>query len=361
MKIGILTFHYARNYGATLQAYCLQEVIKSFGHEVSLLDYRNPYLAHRKSPFSLKYFLSNPFKYLQRVVNIYYGYKKAVKYFKNFEKCYLNIEGSNLTESDILDSDCDVLVVGSDQVWSPVITNGPDPVYWGINKPRHSKLITYAVSSCDTTLLSTDAFIKVSEWLKNFAAISVREDRLKSFVESHINKPVKIVVDPTILAGRTILEKATAERVIKEPYVLLYNVESTTELPKIATFVAKKYNAKLVSISQFVLSSRLKKKEKLHFQANVNEMLSLIKYAECVVVLSFHGTVLSILFEKEFYSIVGKNMARVESLLSKIGLTDRIVKDSSEVVIKNIDYTEVNKKLEELRESSINWLKENLN
>ncbi|MDO4842811.1 MAG: polysaccharide pyruvyl transferase family protein, partial [Phoenicibacter congonensis] len=41
MKIGILTFHYACNYGAMLQTYATQELLRSMGHDVRVVDYRN--------------------------------------------------------------------------------------------------------------------------------------------------------------------------------------------------------------------------------------------------------------------------------------------------------------------------------
>ena len=40
MKIGILTFHNTINYGGVLQCYALKEVLKSFGHDVKIIDYR---------------------------------------------------------------------------------------------------------------------------------------------------------------------------------------------------------------------------------------------------------------------------------------------------------------------------------
>ena len=44
MKIGILTFHAAQNYGAVLQCRCLYEVLRGLGHEVHVLDYRPAFL-----------------------------------------------------------------------------------------------------------------------------------------------------------------------------------------------------------------------------------------------------------------------------------------------------------------------------
>ena len=356
MKIGILTFHNSRNYGAVLQAYGLQEVLKSLGHEVNILDYQNPQIAYRKSPFSIRRFFENPAKYIQRLLNIYIGYKKAIRYFGDFEKRSLNVKGDRLSAIEIRDYECDVLVVGSDQVWSTIITGGPDPVYWGMEKPKFAKLITYAASSCDTKYLETEEFKDISKWLEHFSAISVREERLKFFIERFTSNDVSVVLDPTLLAGRSIFEKITGERCIKEPYVLLYHVETSPGLLKIARSVSKKYNAKLVSISPLILSERIKNRDICYYQANVYEMLSLIKYAECVVALSFHGTALSVIYEKDFYSIAGKNMARVETLLKNIGLMDRIVNDPDDVSFDNICFDEPTKKLQLLRSESLEWL-----
>lgn len=41
MKIGILTFHRAINYGAVLQAYALQRHLENQNVEVDVIDYRS--------------------------------------------------------------------------------------------------------------------------------------------------------------------------------------------------------------------------------------------------------------------------------------------------------------------------------
>ena len=356
MKIGILTFHYARNFGAVLQAYGLQEVLLSMGHDVQLLDYHNHAIVDRKSPFSFKSFISNPFKYLERLVNVYCGYKRSVKFFKDFENRYLNIYGKNLTRDEVIKYDGDILIVGSDQVWNPIITGGPDSVYWGITQPHNAKLMTYAASSGDVSLFENSQFLDVSKWLSNFSALSVREERLKGYLEKHTDKSIKLVVDPTLLAGREVFEKIAEKRVIDGPYVLLYRVEKSPNLLKIARRISKKYKARIVSISSTVLSEKIKNRDIYYYQANVREMLSLIKYAECVVALSFHGTALSVIFEKEFYSVEGKNMARVEALLSRIGLMDRIVKDIDDIKGHKIDYGAVRESMKALQDDSYNWL-----
>ena len=357
MKIGILTFHYARNYGATLQAYGLQEVLQSMGHQVQILNYHNPQIAKRKSPFALNQFMANPISYLIRVVNIYPGYKASVRHFKDFEQKHLHVTREFMSRDAVRQFDGDYIIIGSDQVWNPLLTGGPDPVYWGMHKPIHAKLMTYAASSGDVALFQTDEFRDISVWLRNFNALSVREERLKEYVEKYTEKNVKVVVDPTLLAGRDIFERITAKRLFQEPYILLYHVESSPALLKVARYLSKQYHARIISISRQALSERLRNRDIKYCNATVSEMLSLIKYAECVVALSFHGTALSVLYEKDFYSVTGMNMGRVKSFLDKIGLSDRVINDVHDIRNTPINWEKVHTMLEEVQIDSIDWLK----
>lgn len=57
MKIGIITHHYIKNYGAFWQAYALQEVLKEIfsSHDVCIINYKNDkhFLANTR-PFLLE-------------------------------------------------------------------------------------------------------------------------------------------------------------------------------------------------------------------------------------------------------------------------------------------------------------------
>jgi len=358
VKIGILTFHNSRNYGAVLQAYGLKEVLSSKGHFVEVIDYRSPTLEDRKTLFTLKHFKANPKKFVLLFLNVYLNYLRKVRNFSAFERSYLNVTKKRHAPTDIQKSDYDIIIIGSDQVWSPIITGGPDPVYWGAYKPKKAKLITYAASSNALSTMETDDFCEVNHWLDRFDAISVREERLKDYVEAHSKQKAKVVVDPTLLAGVDIFEKITLPRIIKEPYVLLYTVESTPAINTIVKKVAALHHAKIIRIGSNALSRTFEDIQNgiRYKNASVEEMLSLIKYAECVVALSFHGTALSLLYEKDFYSVKGGDMARVESILSKCNLPNRMIDTADEVTQENIDYTEVAAILKKMRNDSMKWL-----
>ena len=69
MRIGILTFHAAHNYGAVLQCYSLQEYLKSLGHDVSVIDYQNKRLLTVYQRFSLERIIKkNPVKMIKNII-----------------------------------------------------------------------------------------------------------------------------------------------------------------------------------------------------------------------------------------------------------------------------------------------------
>lgn len=356
MKIAILTFHYAYNYGAVLQAYGLQEVLKQLGHQVDIADYRNKAIVNRIHPFSWKAFLRNPLSYVICFLNVYIGYARRVKHFRLFASQRLSLS-SRLSQEALKNADYDVVVIGSDQVWNPRITGGPDAAYWGQQCNPATKVISYAASSGDTAMLQTPEFAEINAWLTRFAAIGVRETRLKDFLAPRTALNVEVVLDPTLLAGREVFEKITPQRIVPEPYVLVYRVEENSRLMRIAREVARLYHARLVVAAPLSIKNALKlRKGEAYANVAVEDLLSLIKYAECVVALSFHGTALAAVYEKNFFSVVGGNMARVETLLKPLNLLGRIVADETQVSNENIDYSAVTPRLEQMRRGSRTFL-----
>ncbi|MGN8786168.1 polysaccharide pyruvyl transferase family protein, partial [Blautia sp. HCP3S3_D9] len=99
------------------------------------------------------------------------------------------------------------------------------------------------------------------------------------------------------------------------------------------------------------------------------EFLSYIRHAECIFTDSFHGTVFSILFEKKFVVFereqkkqqASKN-SRLYDLLDCFNLKDRLYSKKNIEYYMNteIKYELVNKKLEESRKKSLNFLWDSL-
>lgn len=352
MKIGILTFHNAYNYGAVLQAYALQEVLIGLGNEVEIIDYRNSKIDRFHNYWSLK---CNSFvKVLYRLLFSYAPLKKKERYFYDFLTNYLHLSKMRYNQN-CTPSGYDLYIIGSDQVWNPLITGGIDPYYWGALF-KDGKTISYAASSGSMDKLPSEDLRKIQRYLSNFSSVSVREDHLKDFLDSKFSVSSQVVLDPTLLAGRDCFEKICAERLIDEPYVLIYQVESNPRLLEIARVVALKYKAKIVLIGLDTFQNKNKYPDIDVISPNVPDFLSLFKYAECVVALSFHGTAFSLLFEKEFYSVRGGNMARVSSILEPLGLLERIIDTKESIDYSLIDFSEVNCRLKILRDDSKEFL-----
>ena len=345
MKIGILTFHNAFNFGAVLQAYGLRYVLQEMGHKVDVVNYCNSEVTRMTEPFNIM--SHSPLRVFKRLLLNYSVLHQRSEHFKTFCREYLAVTEKKVYAEDLRKLDYDLYVIGSDQVWNPYLTGGVDPVYWG-NCFGNIPVVTYAASSNDLNALPDQMQKKIDANLINFRKITVRENRLRDYISQHIGVSVPVVVDPTVLAGRTCFEKFVGSRPTEDPYLLYYSVEGHTN--EVAVNLAAQRGLRLV-----VLNGMSRKKnwpqDTIIIEASVSEFISAFRYADLVVCTSFHGTVFSLLFERDFYSIRGGNMARVETLLEPLGLTNRIVTDNICDGGK-IDYYLVNKQLEIMREQS---------
>lgn len=345
MKIGILTFHNAFNFGAVLQAYGLKYVLQEMGHKVDVVNYCNSEVTRMTEPFNIM--SHSPLRVFKRLLLNYSVLHQRSEHFKTFCREYLTVSEEKVHAEDLRKLDYDLYVIGSDQVWNPYLTGGVDPVYWG-NCFGNIPVVTYAASSNDLNALPDQMQKKIDANLINFRKITVRENRLRDYIGQHIGVSVPVVVDPTILAGRICFEKFVGSRPTEDPYLLYYSVEGRTN--EVAVNLAAQRGLRLV-----VLNGMSRKKnwpqDTIIMEASVPEFISAFRYADLVVCTSFHGTVFSLLFERDFFSIRGGNMARVETLLEPLGLTNRIVTDNICDGGK-IDYVSVTHQLIKLQENS---------
>ena len=98
MKIGILTFHRAHNYGAVLQAYALQEILRSKGHYVEFIDYKNPYLLSVYNWLSWKRFITKNVMRTIKELSLIIKRKRRYDNFQHFipSKLYVYSQSYNL-------------------------------------------------------------------------------------------------------------------------------------------------------------------------------------------------------------------------------------------------------------------------
>lgn len=318
MKIGILTFHLAHNYGAVLQCYALQEVLRSMGHDVYVIDYQQPFIVehfHPKRYWGIRSFIStlihgNLSDYLYRSRLPYIRYRN----FENFKQRHLHLTDKCYGTDDI--PPMDLYIVGSDQPWNPDLTAGPDLVYYGqFHRPEGSRLITYAMSGSEESFNKV-GWGKIKHFCENFDALSFREDSITNRFEQITGRHCETSLDPTLVADANLWEPLLNNKWARKKYVLLYHVGGPKDVINTMTAkarqIAEEQNIELIDASRYLYSP--------------SDFVSLIRYATYVITASFHAMVFSIIFQKQF-CVVRTGQAsdvRFETLLKKVNLSNRL-------------------------------------
>lgn len=350
MKIGILTFHCANNYGAILQCYALFSYLRNLGHDCFVVDYRPNYFGLQPMDFrSLK--CHNPIRFLMRC--LYTLAVRPLKIIRNYRFQQFIKDNLKILPSSVLsdvDSNIDVFVYGSDQIWDWDICRGYDVNYLaGFPAAKKAKNIAYA-ASLGRIDIDCDKIDKLTSMLRNYTAISVREDVLAEKVTEWGFKNCT-VLDPTLLFPEPFIQFRENKAFIKEDYMLVYEVAHCNYIMKFAHEIAEQINIKrIVRIEKDGTKSP-------------GCFLNLFKNAKCIVTTSFHGVAFSIIYQKTFYSLNVGTFAdiRSSSLLTKLKLQSRIISQGDQVVYSSIDYSTPLTILGALQRESKSFINRSLN
>lgn len=367
MKVGILTFHNAHNYGAVLQAYALKRKVENMGHNVEIINYCNKcieekYVDKLKVKFS-KEDLKHPKSLLWKLIDksqLNYrqpAWSRQCKEFDDFiSKYLLDNRKKKIKLEDIGKIGYDAIIVGSDQIWESNITGGLDDAYL-LNLDFSGRKIAYAASKSGVNISGEEAKT-IGESLRDFSYISVRENTLQNAISGIVDKPIVNTLDPTLLLeGKEYADIIKKPKKISSKYIFAYFVVEDKELMQYAQTLASEKGYELIELRYY-----LQKKYRNHNQlADIGpkEFLGYIKNAETIVTNSFHGTVFSILFHKKFYCVYKENV-RIENLLQRLNLKDCHINTSKELGQCEIDYDKVDQELELIREASIDFIEQAL-
>lgn len=353
MKIGILTFHRAINYGAVLQCFALYETLSRMGHQVEVIDYRPKYIEKYRHLYYWNEFIrergvAKKVKYLLSQLRYFSRKRKSIQNFDKFLENQLTFSHIVKSAKEI-PADYDYIFFGSDQIWNPRICEGFDPIFYGDFPKIHTKFVSYAASLGTPQNIKPDDWKKINSYLTSFDYLSVRENKLADYINADID--VETVLDPTLLAVKGTFDEI-AKKPVEEKYVLLYMLEHNASAHKFAKRIADEKNCKLIVIS--ALPKRKKKTDcyQIAEGISVQEFLGYYKYADVTVNISFHGTAFSIIFHKNFYTLKSNNFERALGLLDALDLKSRFVDSEELVSCEPIDYRGVDEKLEMLRKKS---------
>lgn len=353
-KIGIFTFHRAHNYGALLQAYALQTFLER-SHDVYFIDYYNSNVYNGYKVF--KPIGRNILKWPVRIYNNIANYKVNIrrnKVFNNFIVNNLKIcKNSKKTYENF-----DVLITGSDQVWNSYITGGLKDEYTLNVGGSNLKRISYAASVGNINIVKDNKDLYVKK-LNKLDYISVREQELKELLSEYLDdKKVTNVLDPTFLLTSDEWNKIIeSNEKVKDKYILAYVVKPNDEYVKIVNELSKKTGLKVICFDNNISENILERS----IFSDPFDFIRLIKNAEYIVTTSFHATVFSIIFNKNFWVVPhSATGSRVTELLNKFKLTDRVVNSLEEFEKKEIDvainYQKVNSIIEIESNKSKDWL-----
>lgn len=354
-KVGIVTFHTALNYGAILQTYALQKFLKNNGIENVVINYDCPFIKKCYSPF----FISNK-KIINSLVRGFLFKNKITKKRKNFNyflKKYINLScryGSvNEMVKDI--NNYKYFIAGSDQVWSPISANFDD--FYFLPFANDYQKFSYA-ASLGTSILTENEKTELKQRLKGFTSISVREESAKKILKDITgNDNIEVHVDPTLLLSKNDWKELTNDNVSNDKYLLIFNVEKQINDIEFAKELAKQKNLKLKYINDRTL---IKDKNIEYIEAPTpSDFINLFANAEIVVTNSFHGTVFSIIFEKEFYVELNNKKARnirSEALLEKLNIRNREISSTDIFNASKINWQNVEKILDIERNKSKEYI-----
>lgn len=365
-KVGIMSMQRIANYGSFLQAYGLKSILEELGCEVQFVDYHpGETIIPPDGGTGIK-------RKIAKVTEVF-GYSAPMKekfrfiqYKKNYASNYYPYLGIN--DSMNYAPQTDMLVIGSDEVFNCVQNNtnvGFSPELFGDgNKAR--RLISYAASFGNTTKDKLDKYglsDKVGGWLKKFDAISVRDENSGNVVKTVTGNEPVYNLDPVLAYDFIGKCKEIPSSVPEDKYMILYGYSgrfSKEECQYIREY-AKKRGLKI-----FCIGGVQDACDKF-IDCNPFNVIAYFKNAECVITDTFHGTIMSVITQRQFASVVRSsgygNSEKLTDLLKRLHLENRIagrIEDIPSLISDKINYESVNKIISDERIKTYDYLKKQL-
>lgn len=384
MEILILTQPLHTNYGGLLQAYALQQILKGMGHDVvtdrlgvvrklPLWNRALRFLYHAVQFCILKNYRYYPYRYLFVSFDKESKAKRSISInTERFVNTHIDtIDLLTRSNESVIDAvrQFDAIVVGSDQVWRATMSDIPT-YFLSFTKAINVKRIAYAASfgTDDLNEYSKMDMKIASESIKLFDAVSVREKSGVHLCRDYFKMDAVHVLDPTMLLSKDDYLKLIEEedKPCSENILLTYVLDRTQEKNDIiqrggeALHLTSCENGAVKYFSNVVESNVSE-----CIYPSVSRWVAGFRDAQFVVTDSFHGTVFSIIFNKPFVAILNskRGSSRFISLLSVLGLENRLISTTNDLLeehLKPIDYTEVNKILNDWRYLSISFMERHL-
>lgn len=370
MKAEIVTFVRAYNYGAVLQCYALSKVLKDMGIQPEVLDYSPDYFEAQyslRTQAPLRRGFRHPRLWLLRL------YGRAVAWirsrrFDRFLRKHLPLSKKQYRTAAELEAEppaCDCYITGSDQVWNSGLTRF-DPVFFldfpaAQVKPRYSYAASFGMERIPEKFRSAYA-----RRLDGFSGYSVREKSGVEMLGDLLDVSAEVCCDPTLLLDRSDWEAVAAENRERQPYILIYYVYKTQKLQEYAMELAKQKNMKVICVPCNMALEIVTGWADRRYGVDVRtccapeEVLSLFRNADYVLTNSFHGTVFSLMFQKQFLVQTelgnGKKNTRVAELLAVLGISGRELGTNASRIDEALPWQDITRNRQVMKEIAMAYL-----
>ncbi len=399
-RLGILSLYYNNaNYGGQLQAYALckkvNELIGDKG-EAEQICYEKTYFDRTKIPKptykqKLAMFFNAPILektgylrlFYQRIINklrgkfastktkvtevnstidpLAYARDNVILRFSQSEimhsdKIYNHFNAAEMNEY------YDGFIVGSDQVWNPEFYNPGLFLDFAANDKYKA---SYAASISQQRLDAKFSF-RFKSHLIGFDKISLRESNTE-ILDGIAQIPVEVSLDPTLLLTKEEWDIICSKRIVDEPYLFCYFLGDSIEQRKRAEEYAKINKLKIVTFPNLLGKYRECDADFGDFRlydSSPQDFISLIKYSDYIFTDSFHASVFSLIYHKQFLVFQRAEfpamITRINTLLDLFEVKERILDENCGIDemqnLANVDYSNPFNKFNCMKEKSIKYL-----
>ena len=362
-KVGIVSMQRVPNYGSFLQAYALSHIISELGYEVEFIDYKygTPIVPYSKWKYFIFRIKNIPFiAFMLDFFRVYVFRERKFAYLYRLKYLSLLNIGYKHTYHKPIDS----LVIGSDEVFNctqNALNVGFSPMLFG--KGLSSKrIISYAASFGYTTFAQLEKYKLVSTvkaYIKNFDAISVRDQNSYDIINNfNLEKEINVNLDPVFMYDFTL---STSYKHFAERYAIIYTYTSRVYSKEEQDIILK--FCQTHELALFTIGDALPWVPN-SIEAAPVEALEWIKKAEFIITDTFHGTVFSIKYNKNFAVMVREdNKNKLQDLLIRLKQESRIISEYGmldEMYATIPDYSITNEIIKKEKVLCRNYLKKNL-
>ena len=387
-KVGIVSCYFQHNYGSMLQAYATQMALDKIGIDnetINISEFYNE-IKIAKIKYFIKASLTSDIllSKLGMAKNVLIKKYSKSDYAKNSQirstafELFKN-QNFRLSKSykskDQLSNECSynysAILLGSDQLWLP---GNIAADYYTLNfVPKSVNSIAFATSFGQSSLPKESAS-KAKKFLKKIKHIGVREKSGQDIVKELVGRRVPIVCDPTLLfTGEEWLKLQQREAIIKEPYILCYYLGNNLPHREFARRLKKETGYKIVALTHLDEYVKIDDEYADYSPYNINpfDFLNLVRNAEYICTDSYHCSVFSILYEKEFFAFrrytrktKSSTNSRLDTLFNLVGIDGRIMNGDENIKLclkENVDWKKVQSNLKDVREYSYKYLMDSFN